>query len=151
MGVFTEISEELEGRKHVFVAVWATRVVVMMVMVMVTRSSRDCLTGGGQWECALYRGVWSDCCFLGVITVSTFSTSGKTNIHRTWRYVRAPQDATHSGIRRSQGHGCLYSARGTWRGTHRKVIVRLQCDDAIFDAIALHVSITVDNNVCIRV
>jgi hypothetical protein len=47
MGVFTEISKELEGRKHVFVTVWASRIVVVVVMVVVTRSSRDRLSGGG--------------------------------------------------------------------------------------------------------
>jgi hypothetical protein len=98
MRIYTEISKELEGRKHVFITVWASR--FMVVMVMVTRSSRDYLSGG-QWESALYRGIWSDCCFLRAIAVSTFSTSGKTNIHRTWRDVRGPQDATHSGVCKS--------------------------------------------------
>jgi hypothetical protein len=28
----------------------------------------------------------------------TVSTSGKINIHRTWRYAHGPQHATHSGI-----------------------------------------------------
>jgi hypothetical protein len=97
MWIFTEISKELEGRKHVLITVWASRFVVVMVMVMVTRGSRNCLSRGGQWKCALYRSVWSDCCFLGVIAVST---SRKTDIHRTRCYVRGAQDATHSGIRR---------------------------------------------------
>jgi hypothetical protein len=55
MRIFTEISKELEGRKHVFITVWASRFVVVMVMVP-RCSSRDYLTSG-QWESALYGGV----------------------------------------------------------------------------------------------
>jgi hypothetical protein len=47
MGIFAEISEELEGRQHVFVTMWASRLMMVMVMVVVTRGSRDCLSGGG--------------------------------------------------------------------------------------------------------
>jgi hypothetical protein len=47
MGIFAEISKELEGREHVFVTVWASGLVMVMVVVMVTRGSRDCLSGGG--------------------------------------------------------------------------------------------------------
>jgi hypothetical protein len=44
MGIFAEISKELEGRKHVFI-MWASQLV--MVMVMVTTRSSNCLSSVG--------------------------------------------------------------------------------------------------------
>ena len=54
-------------------------------------------------------------------------------------------DATHSG--RPEGRGCPDSARGTRRRTHHKIIIRLQCDDAV----APYISIAIDKDACIRV
>jgi len=99
MRIFTQIGEELEGRKYVFVTVRATRLmVVVMVVVMVTGGSSRGLGGGRKGERALYWGVRPDRRFLGVIAVSA---AGETNVHRTWRHVRSSQDAAHGRIRRS--------------------------------------------------
>jgi hypothetical protein len=96
--VFAQVRQQLQGRKNVFVTVRATRLVVVMVMVVVARWSCDDLGRDGKGEGALYRGIGPNRSFLGVIAVSA---AGKTDIHRTWRHVRSSQDAAHGGICRS--------------------------------------------------
>jgi hypothetical protein len=96
MRVFAKIREELECRQHVFVTVRATRLVVV-VMVMMARGCRNSLGSNGKRECALYGGIRSDRCLLGVIAVSA---AGKTDVHCTWRHIRGSQSAAHGVIRR---------------------------------------------------
>jgi len=83
--VFAKISEELESSENVFVTVRASRLVVVMVMVMVTRGSKDNFGGNGKRERALYGGVRSDCCFRRIIALSI---ARETDIHRTGCHVR---------------------------------------------------------------
>jgi hypothetical protein len=146
--VLAEIREELERRKHVFVAVGASRFVVMVVVVVARRWRRN-LSRHGERKRVWDRGIRSDWRVLRVVAIP--AAARKTYVYRARSHVCTSQYAAHSGIRRSKRHRRLDCARRTRWGSHGEIVVGCQGNDTVFDTVALDIGLAIDDDMRIRV